>query len=146
MSTITQPQTILEVMNLVAKLHSRKAGYKMLIAHLQTCYKDNDSGKAELRMMREDLAIVPQEHVEAFIGELMDNVERIDVELETLQNQPVGGGAPPAAVQPLPAQTVPKAAENAAIATVAPGGAVVAPVKTKGTPSGKPRAQGGGAS
>ncbi len=140
--TTQPPRTLLEVLHLIAKLNSRKAGYKMLIAHLQTFYKDNDTGKAELRMTREDLAIVPQEHIEEFLGELMDKVEEIDVELETLQNQPVGGGAPPTAVQPTltPEQ---KAAEDTAIAEAAQasGGAA-----KKGTPSGKPRAQGSGAS
>lgn len=140
-NTITSPpRTLLEVMELISKLRSRKAVYQTAISHLRTFYKDSDAGKAEMRITREDLAVVTQPHVDDSISEMMDRVEEIDVELELLQNQPVGG-APPAAAQP----TAPAAADqDAAIAEVVRTNASAA--KTKGTPSGKPRAQGSGAS
>jgi hypothetical protein len=132
------PRTFAEVAELVSQLRSRKAVNLMLIAHIKVAYKDTDTGRAEMRVAREDNAYVSQAHLEQSIIGLEHSIELIDAELEELQNQPVGGGAPPAAEQPSPEPT--KAADpitEAVKAQVA---------EKKGTPSGKPRAQGSGAS
>lgn len=133
-SALPVPRTILEVMELVAELRSRKAVYQVAIAHLRTCYRDGDV-PAEMRMSREgDGGIVPQLHIEKALIEMEGRIDLLDAEIEELQNQPVGGGAPPAADQPALAAAA-KAAEDEDIANTAR-------ASKKGTSSGKPRPQG----
>lgn len=140
-NTTPTPRTLLEAMELISQLRSRKAVYQTAIAHLRTCYKDTDAGAAEMRISREDLAVVNQEHLEKSIGEMMDRIEQLDVEIELLQNQPIGG-APPAAAQPVVGAEA-ATSEDTAIAEAA---RATGAAKTKGTPSGKSRASSGGAS
>lgn len=135
-TSITVPRTFAEVAELVSVLRSKKAVNLMVIAHIRSAYKDTDAGKAEMRVMRDDLAFVSQAHLERSLIDLENSIELIDAELEELQNQPVGGGAPPAAEQPTAATP---AAENAAISEAVKAGVAA----KKGTPSGKPRTPSG---
>jgi DNA-binding transcriptional MerR regulator len=137
---MTTPKTIAEVLELISKLKSRKAVYGVAISHLRAFYRKTDAGPAELVMQREDLGAVPEPHIELSIIEMEQRIDEIDAELEQLQNQPVGGGTPPAAEQPDASGEPPaaKVAEDAAIAESAKKTA-----EQKGTPSGKPRPQGG---
>lgn len=129
----TPPQTIQEVIERISELRSRKAVYQTAIAHLKTCYRETDAGAAEMRMFREgDQGLVPQLHIEKSLVEMETRIDYLDAEIEELQNQPVGGGAPP--VAELAAETK---AETEEIAD-----AIRAKAK-KGTQSGKSRAQGG---
>lgn len=123
--TTPPPKTILLLLEQISKLQSRKAVYSTLISHLRICYQKSDSGAAEMRVTREDLATVPERHIEETIIEIEERIDVINAELEELQNQPFGGGAPPQAEVTVPATAPAAAAEQ---------------VK-KGTPSGKPRSQ-----
>lgn len=137
-TTPNTPRTFAEVAEIVSSLKSKKAVNVMLIAHIQSAYKDTDAGKAEMRVTRQDFAVVSQEHLEAAIIELESSNELIDAEIEVLSNQPVGGGSPPAAEQPSSEEAK---AEDAEITE-----AIKAQAAKKGTPSGKPRTQGSGPS
>ncbi len=131
--TQTVPRTILEVMELVSELRSRKAAYQTAIAHLRTCYMNTDAGEAEMRMAREgDQSVVPQLHIEKSIIEMEGRIDLLDAEIETLQNQPVGGSTPPVAEVAVQAE---KAEEELA--------ETIRTSAKKGTQSGKSRAQGG---
>jgi len=138
---MTTPKTIAEVLELISKLKSRKAVYGVSISHLRAFYRKTDAGPAELVMQREDMGSVPEEHIELSLIEMEQRIDEIDAELEELQNQPVGGGTPPAAEQPNTAgeQPAAKVAEDAAIADAAKKTAA----EQKGNPSGKSRPQGG---
>lgn len=124
MST-SPPKTILLLLEQISKLQSRKAVYSTLISHLRICYRKSDSGAAEMRVTREDLATVPERHIEETIIEIEERIDVINAELEELQNQPFGGGAPPQAEVTVPAAAPAAEAEQ----------------EKKGTPSGKPRSQ-----
>lgn len=91
------PRTVSELLATISKLNSRKAVFQMLIVHLRNNYRKTDTGTAEMRVTREDLAIVPESHIEDSIIELETLVDVVNAELEELQNQPFGGGTPPAA-------------------------------------------------
>lgn len=136
----TAPKTIAEVMELISKLRSEKAILNAIGTHLRSFYKKSDAGPPEITLMREDFAMVSEAHIDDYIVRLEERVISIDAELEELQNQPIGGGAPPTAEQ---ATTTPatagKAAEDAAIEEAARSTAK----EQKGTASGKPRASGG---
>lgn len=93
----TPPLTIQLLLEQISDLQSRKAVFTMLIAHLRICYCESDSGPAELRVVREDFGVVPPKHLEKAIIELEARIDVIDAELDELQNQPFGGGTPPAA-------------------------------------------------
>lgn len=95
--TMNAPRTVSELLATISKLNSRKAVFEMLIVHLRNNYRQNDTGAAEMRVTREDLAIVPESHIEDAIIELETLVDVVNAELEELQNQPFGGGAPPVA-------------------------------------------------
>ncbi len=120
---MSTPKTITLLLAQISKLQSRKAVLNMLIAHLRICYcESSDTGPAEMRVTRADLGVVPAEHIEDSIIEMEGLIDIINAELEELQNQPFGGGAPPSAE------------------VKAPAGAAK---EKKGTaPSGKPRPQG----
>ncbi len=91
------PRTVSELLATISKLNSRKAVFQMLIIHLRNNYRKTDAGTAEMRVTREDLALVPETHIEDSIIELETLVDVVNAELEELQNQPFGGGAPPVA-------------------------------------------------
>lgn len=137
-TTNQKPRTFAEALDLVSRLRSRKAIKMMLIAHITAAYKDSDAGKAEMRVTREDLAFVSQPHLNDMLIELEHDIELIDAEIEELQNQPIGGGAPPAAETP--SAEPPKVNDPVAEAVR------TQQAEKKGTASGKPRAQGSGAS
>lgn len=122
---IPQPKTVTALLEQISRLESRKAVYTTLISHLRICYRKSDTGPAEMKVVREDLAVVPERHIEEAIIEMEERIDTLNAELEELQNQPFGGGAPPQAEVTAPA---------------APAAAAGEPEK-KGTPSGKPRPQ-----
>jgi hypothetical protein len=129
---MSTPKTIAEVLEEISKLRSRRAILGVHRSHLRNVYTKTDAGPPESRITRDDLAFVPDSHIEDAIIDLEHEIELIDVRLEELQSAPIGGGGAPAAAA-LPAQT-----EDVAIAD-----AVRAQVKDKkGTASGKARTQG----
>lgn len=97
MSPAESPKNVAELLALIAKLNSRKAVFRMLITHLRTCYQASDTGEAEMRVLREDSAVVPNQHIEDSIIELETAIDLINAELEELAGKPFGGGPPPAA-------------------------------------------------
>lgn len=105
------PKTVAQLIELVAQLKSRKAVFQTLITHLRTCYCETDSGPAEMRVIREDLGVVPGLHIEKAIIELETMIDLTNAELEELQNQPFGGSPPPAA-SPETKQSAPRSTEK----------------------------------
>ena len=93
--TSPSPKTVAQLLELISKLNSRKAVFQTLITHLRTCYCESDGGPPEMRVTRDDLGTVPARHVEDAIIELETMIDLTNAELEELQNQPFGGGAPP---------------------------------------------------
>jgi hypothetical protein len=97
MMSTTPPRTVHELLMVISKLNSRKAVFQMLIVHLRNNYRRTDSGQPEMRVTREDMAVVPESHIEDSIIEMETMIDVVNAELEELQNQPFGGGAPPVA-------------------------------------------------
>lgn len=141
MSTPTKTRTFAEVAEQVSRLRSKKAINLMLIAHLKAAYKDTDAGAAEMRVYRDDLAYVSQPHLESSIMEFELSIDLIDAEIEELQNQPMGGGTPPAAQLSAEVPAVSDPVAEAIRAQQQP-----APAEKKGTGSARTRTQGGGPS
>lgn len=121
------PKTVNDLLEQISALQSRKAVYHALISHLRICYQTSDSGPPEMRIIREDLAAVPEPHIEQSIIEIEGRIDLINAEIEGLQNMPFGEGSPPQAEVAVPPPKAPAKAEP----------------EKKGTPSGKTRAQGG---
>jgi hypothetical protein len=128
---MSAPRTIAEVLEEVSRLRSRHAILGVNRAHLRNVYLKTDAGPPEARITREDLAFVPEGHIEAAILDIEHEMELIDVRLEELQSAPVGGGGAPAAAAALPAPQEGEALDEQ----------IRAQVKRKGAPSGKARPQ-----
>lgn len=94
---IPVPKTVAELLELISTLKSRKTIYQTLIVHLRISYMKSDSGPAEMRMSRDDNAFVSEKHLDQTMVELEERINYLDAQIEELQEQPVGGGAPPAA-------------------------------------------------
>lgn len=133
------PKTVAELLQLVSALRSRKAVYTTLIQHLKICYQKSDAGPAEMKITREDMAICSEQDIESTIIEVEERINFIDAQIEELQSQPFGGGAPPVAEV---AATTEVSKEGAAPPSTEQSAPSAEPEK-KGTPSGKPRTQGG---
>lgn len=102
------PTTISGLLNQISELQSRKAIYLEFVAHLRICYRGADSGPAEMRITREDLAVVPERHIDAMIIELEERIHFLNAEIEELQDQPFGGEAPPQVSEGAAASSKPK--------------------------------------
>jgi len=132
------PKTIAEMLETISKLRSRRAILQVLITHLRHVYMETNAGPPEQRILREDHAFVPKEHIEQNIIETEHEIELIDARLEELQNVPIGGGAAPAATAALPAPS-----EDDAIAEAVKAQQAGAKQEAKkGPASGKSRPQG----
>lgn len=139
---IPLPKTVAELLELVSALRSRKAVYTTLISHLKICYQKSDTGPAEMKITRDDLATVSEKDIERTIIEVEERINYIDAQIEELQAQPFGPSTPPVAAIAAPVAAPAAAAAPAGKPAAAP---AVGP-KKEGTPSAKPRPQGGGPS
>lgn len=96
------PRTINALFEQVASSRSRMAVYRMLITHMRTCYKKTDAGPAELRVARDDGAIVTERHIEQAIIEMEERVQVLESEIDEIQEMIIEPDEP----EPAPAEPV----------------------------------------
>lgn len=96
------PRTINALFEQVASLRSRMAVYRMLITHMRTCYKKTDAGPAEMRVVRDDGALVTERHIEQAIIEMEERIQVLEAEIDEVQEMIIEPEEPEAA-EPAPA-------------------------------------------
>lgn len=74
--------TVGEALNKVSELRSRYAILHALVTHLETHYKSQDAGAPELRVTRDDYAIVPEEHIDKEMAIICAEMDQIQAEIE----------------------------------------------------------------
>jgi hypothetical protein len=78
--------TVGEALQKVSELKSRWAILHELVVYLETHFKSSDAGEPELRITREDFATVPEDHIEAQIAHLANEMDQIQQELDEWGN------------------------------------------------------------
>lgn len=66
----------------LSEIQSMRAIAHTLAVYLEMNYKGSDAGDAEMRITRDDNAIVPEPHIDLFVEKLYQQLEELDAELE----------------------------------------------------------------
>ncbi len=86
MSKVT---SLIEAMEHVSKLRSRRAVLQTCVDHIRSLYRSSDAGEPEMKITRDDHALVSATHIEETLSYLDSVIETIDVDLEELTTQRV---------------------------------------------------------
>jgi len=78
--------TAAAVTDTISKLRSKIAVYKTVISQLKANYMSSDAGPGELRIQRDDGAIVVNTHLQETVEDLEATVETLAEELEEWEN------------------------------------------------------------
>lgn len=73
--------SVREALEKISELESRKAVLETLLAYLETHYKSSDAGEPDMRITRDDLGLVPEEHIDIEIDLLVMEVDQVKNEL-----------------------------------------------------------------
>lgn len=74
--------SVREALEKISELESRKAILETLLAHLETHYISSDAGEPDMRITRDDLGLVPEEHVSSQIDLLVLEIDQVKKELD----------------------------------------------------------------
>lgn len=74
--------SVREVLEKISELESRKAIQETLLAHLETHYIPSDAGEPDMHITRDDLGLVPEEHISAYLGHLVAEIDQVNKELD----------------------------------------------------------------
>lgn len=78
--------TAAAVTDTISKLRSKIAVHKTLISQLKANYMSSDAGPGELRIQRDDGAVVVDSHLQETVEDLESMVESLAEELEEWEN------------------------------------------------------------
>lgn len=78
--------TAAAVTDTISKLRSKIAVYKTVISQLKANYMSSDAGPGELRIQRDDGAIVVDTHLQETVEDLEATIETLAEELEEWEN------------------------------------------------------------
>jgi len=81
--------TVGQILDKLSKLKSRIAILEGVQHHLQANYLNSDAGAADMCFVRSDHGVVPQKHVEEFVGELSEMIEEAHSQLEEWEMLPI---------------------------------------------------------
>ena len=73
--------SVREALEKISELESRKAILECLITYLETHYRSSDAGEPDMTIARDDMGLVPEEHIDAQLELLVVEVDSIKKEL-----------------------------------------------------------------
>lgn len=74
--------SVREALDKLSEMESRKAIISTVVTYLETHFKSSDAGTPDMTITREDLGVVPESHIDAFITALDHESDQLAQEME----------------------------------------------------------------
>jgi hypothetical protein len=81
--------TVGQITDKISELRSKIAIHEGLVLYLRANYVSSDAGAAEMHLTRNDHATVPEDHIKAHMGDMVDYIDELRYQLTQWENLPV---------------------------------------------------------